>query len=165
MHRKMARPTDNAGKVIWNAAVVANCHRDRSMKVCEFIFSVFLGWGPAPDNDHDGAVTPVPHPGRRAIRLPASGNSVWRSAGGLVAEMAHAPTTVRHKNLFTERTVVQAPIQGIPLHAGELLHDPGAERRQVVRPATGGDVLVGDHLLVDDMAARVADVGPDAWVG
>lgn len=48
---------------------------------------------------------------------------------------------------------------------GELLHDPGAERRQVVRPAAGGDVLVGDHLLVDNIAAGVADVRPDAWVG
>jgi hypothetical protein len=57
----------------------------------------------------------------------------------LVFEMLHAPTTVRHKNLFTERTVVHAPIQGIPLRAG--------------------------HFLVDDIAAGVADVGPDAWVG
>ena len=48
---------------------------------------------------------------------------------------------------------------------GELFYDPGAERRQVVRPAAGGDVLVGDHLLVDHVAAGVADVGPDAWVG
>jgi hypothetical protein len=37
MTRKIARPTDSAGKVMWNAAVVANCHRDRSMKVCEVI--------------------------------------------------------------------------------------------------------------------------------
>jgi hypothetical protein len=88
---------------LWKAAVVANCHRDRSMKVCEFIFSVFLGrsrrprqtqaergrtgsgtrsWPgarpaalsrqPDPDNHHGRAVTPVPHPGRRPIRLPAS---------------------------------------------------------------------------------------------
>jgi hypothetical protein len=38
MHRKIARPTDSAGKVMWNAAVVANCQRDRSMKVCDVIF-------------------------------------------------------------------------------------------------------------------------------
>jgi len=25
MTRKIARPTDSAGKVMWNAAVVANC--------------------------------------------------------------------------------------------------------------------------------------------
>src|ERR1700749_302517 len=48
---------------------------------------------------------------------------------------------------------------------GKLLHDPGAERRQVIWPAAGGDVLVGDHLLVDYIAAGVADVGPDAWPG
>jgi hypothetical protein len=38
MTSKIARPTDSAGKVMWKAAVVANCHRDRSMKVCEVIF-------------------------------------------------------------------------------------------------------------------------------
>ena len=42
MTRKIARPTDSAGKVMWNAAVVANCQRDRSTKVCDVIFSVFL---------------------------------------------------------------------------------------------------------------------------
>src|SRR5271163_2427507 len=106
MHRKMARPTDSAGKVMWNAAVVANCHRDRSMKVCVFIFfrvpwavqtagqaqaergragsgGKIMAGGPGgnpvappgPANDHDGAITPVPHPGRRPIRLPASRDS------------------------------------------------------------------------------------------
>src|SRR5579875_631547 len=51
------------------------------------------------------------------------------------------------------------------LEPGELFDNPGAERRQVVGPAAGGDVLVGDHLLVDDSPAGVADVGPDARVG
>src|ERR1700744_6700618 len=30
MHKKMDRPTVIAGKVMWNAAVSANCHRERS---------------------------------------------------------------------------------------------------------------------------------------
>src|ERR1700722_6538925 len=120
MHRKMARPTDSAGKVMWNAAVVANCHRERSMKVCVFIFfripwavqtagQAQAGRGrggsggkimaggpggnavapPGPANDHDGGITPVPHPGRRPIRLPASRASglavSWGSAEAMIA--------------------------------------------------------------------------------
>ena len=91
------------------------------MKVCELIFSVFLGrsrrpgklgpnedgrdrWArswpearaaalsrhPDPANDHDGAVTPVPHPGRRPIRLPASrdpGLAVSRDSSRALAMM------------------------------------------------------------------------------
>ena len=45
---------------------------------------------------------------------------------------------------------------------GELLDDLCAERGQVVRTATGNEALVGDHLLVDDIATGVADVGPEA---
>jgi hypothetical protein len=43
--RKIASPTDSAGKVIWKAAVVANCQRDRSTKVVDGIF-FWLSSGP-----------------------------------------------------------------------------------------------------------------------
>src|SRR3569833_1183441 len=49
--------------------------------------------------------------------------------------------------------------------AGELLHDPLAERRQVVRRPAGGDVAVGDHLLVDHLGPRVAEIGAHARPG
>jgi hypothetical protein len=48
---------------------------------------------------------------------------------------------------------------------GKLLDDPGTEGWQVVGPAAGGDVLVGDNLLVYYSPAGIADVGPDARVG
>jgi hypothetical protein len=67
------------------------------------------------------------------------------------------------------QVVFQCPFAGSVSAAvsrpGELRHDPGAEHRQVVRPAAGGDVVVGDHLLVDYSTAGVPDVGPDARVG
>jgi len=47
---------------------------------------------------------------------------------------------------------------------GELLDDLRAERGLVVRTTTGNEALVGDHLLVDDVATGVADVGPEARV-
>jgi hypothetical protein len=47
---------------------------------------------------------------------------------------------------------------------GELLHDLGAERRQVVGIAAGHQALVGDDLLIDDVTAGVADVRADAGV-
>jgi len=48
------------------------------------------------------------------------------------------------------------------LALGELLDDLGAEGRQVVGRAARDKPLVGDDLLVDDVSAGVADVGPDA---
>jgi hypothetical protein len=40
----------------------------------------------------------------------------------------------------------------------ELIHDRGAERRKVAGMASGGQVLVGDDLLVDDVPAGVAHI-------
>src|SRR5260370_12481871 len=37
MQRKTARPTVMAGKLMWNAAVTANCHLERSSTVCDGI--------------------------------------------------------------------------------------------------------------------------------
>jgi DNA end-binding protein Ku len=52
----------------------------------------------------------------------------------------------------------------LPLVAplGELLHELGAERGQVVGLAAGDQPAVDDDLLVDPLATRVADVGLDA---
>src|ERR1700722_17948157 len=92
-------------------------------------------------------------------------------AGASQLGAAETPTTVRHKDFDrTDRGACPDsasavwPVRRRPAR-GKLLHDPGAERRQVVRPAAGGDVLVGDYLLVDHIAAGVADVGPDARGG
>jgi len=41
----------------------------------------------------------------------------------------------------------------------ELIHDRGAERRKVAGMEAGGQVLVGDDLLVDDVPAGVAHIG------
>src|SRR3954454_1171309 len=44
----------------------------------------------------------------------------------------------------------------------ELADDAVAEGRQVVRGAARGEVAVGDDLLVDDVGARVAEIGAQA---
>src|SRR3954470_14149666 len=44
------------------------------------------------------------------------------------------------------------------LALGELLDDLGAEGRQVIGVARGDETVVDDDLLVDPVAARVADV-------
>src|SRR6185312_9661449 len=145
MATKIARPTDNAGKVMWNAAVVANCHRDRSMKVCDVIFfrvpsavqtarqtqaeqgragsMARSGRGPGRQRSHAiRAPITTTMAQSRPFLIPADGQSgyqlagvpAWLSAGCRFSEMVPAPTTVRHKRLFTKRTVVHAPIQGNP---------------------------------------------------
>jgi hypothetical protein len=43
MTRKIDSPTDSAGNVMWNAAVVANCQRDRSMKLADAIRYLLYG--------------------------------------------------------------------------------------------------------------------------
>ena len=55
-----------------------------------------------------------------------------------------------------------APSQRSRATLGELLDDRRAERVEVVRVAAGDQALVDDDLLVDDRAARVADVGAQA---
>src|SRR5829696_1386323 len=51
------------------------------------------------------------------------------------------------------------------LALGELLDKLGAERVQVVGVAARDEALVDHHLLVDDLGARVAQVGADARIG
>src|SRR5580700_4960753 len=77
MARKIARPTDSAGKVMWKAAVVANCQRDRSMKVCDDITLPFLR-----SDFHNGACGAVFLPGKQPFPVPASRNKDRPPAGG-----------------------------------------------------------------------------------